>query len=163
MLQGAPTSPALANLCAYRLDCRLAGLARSVTARYTRYADDLVFSGGLDLQRSIARLRILINAIVLDEGFEIRHRKTRVMSAGSRQQVCGVRLNIRPNIPRETFDQLKAILHNCCRFGPDSQNRSEHPHFREHLMGQLAYWSKICPERVGKLQAMFKKIEWSYG
>lgn len=161
--QGAPTSPALANLCAYRLDCRLAGLARSVAARYTRYADDLVFSGGLDLQRSIARVRILINAIVLDEGFEIRHRKTRVMSAGSRQQVCGVRLNIRPNIPRETFDQLKAILHNCCRFGPDSQNRSEHPHFREHLMGQLAYWSSICPERVGKLQAMFKKIEWPYG
>jgi hypothetical protein len=38
--QGAPTSPALANLCAYRLDCRLAGLARSAEADYTRYADD---------------------------------------------------------------------------------------------------------------------------
>ncbi len=37
--QGAPTSPALANICSYRLDCRLAGLANSVGAEYTRYAD----------------------------------------------------------------------------------------------------------------------------
>ena len=43
--QGAPTSPALANLCSYRIDCRLSGLARAVGAEYTRYADDLAFSG----------------------------------------------------------------------------------------------------------------------
>jgi RNA-directed DNA polymerase len=48
--QGAPTSPALANLCAYRVDCRLAGLARSAGAEYTRYADDLAFSGGEDFE-----------------------------------------------------------------------------------------------------------------
>lgn len=39
--QGAPTSPALANICAYRIDCRLTGLAHAAGAEYTRYADDL--------------------------------------------------------------------------------------------------------------------------
>ena len=48
--QGAPTSPALANLCAYRLDVRLTALADTAGARYTRYADDLAFSGGSELR-----------------------------------------------------------------------------------------------------------------
>ena len=43
--QGAPTSPALGNLAAYRLDCRLTGLAKAAGAQYTRYADDMAFSG----------------------------------------------------------------------------------------------------------------------
>jgi RNA-directed DNA polymerase len=159
--QGAPTSPALANLCAYKLDCRLEGLARTVSAQYTRYADDLVFSGEFESQKSLARLRILINAIILDEGFEIRHRKTQVMPAGTRQQVAGVRLNVHPNIPREAFDELKAILHNCWRYGPGSQNRTGHPNFRDHLNGRLAYWSSICPVRIVKLQEMFDRIEWT--
>ncbi|MDB5347364.1 MAG: hypothetical protein JWP89_5741 [Schlesneria sp.] len=159
--QGAPTSPALANLCAYTLDCRLEGLARTVSAQYTRYADDLVFSGEFESQKSLARLRILINAIVLDEGFEIRHRKTQVMPAGTRQQVAGIRLNVHPNIPREAFDELKAILHNCLRYGPGSQNRTGHPSFRDHLNGRLAYWSSICPDRIVKLREMFDRIEWT--
>ena len=50
--QGAPTSPALANICAYRVDCRLAGLAQSAGAAYTRYADDLAFSGGEEFERA---------------------------------------------------------------------------------------------------------------
>ncbi|HEY5049943.1 MAG TPA: reverse transcriptase family protein, partial [Acidothermaceae bacterium] len=48
--QGAPTSPALANLVAFSLDRRLAGLARAFDARYTRYVDDLTFSGGSRLR-----------------------------------------------------------------------------------------------------------------
>lgn len=159
--QGAPTSPALANLAAYRLDARLLGLARAVSARYTRYADDLVFSGERDLHRCLQRFRLLVNAIVLDEGFGIRHRKTHVMCAGTRQQVAGIRLNSHANIPRESYDELKAILHNCRRFGPGSQNRGGHEHFREHLQGRLAYWSAICPSRIAKLKKAFDEIDWT--
>ena len=161
--QGAPTSPALANLCAYRLDTRLAGLARAASALYTRYADDLVFSGDHQLRKSLPRLRLLIHAIILNEGFDIRARKTHVMARGTRQQVAGIRLNQHPNIPRETFDELKAILHNCVRFGPESQNRNGHLHFREHLTGRLAYWSSVCPTRIAKLQQTFNQIIWPEG
>lgn len=159
--QGAPTSPALANLCTFRLDRRLDGLAKAISAQYTRYADDLVFSGGRDLLKSLPRLQVLIAAIVLDEGLEIRQRKTRVMVAGTRQQVAGICLNQHANIPRETFDALKATLHNCRRFGPDSQNHEQHPRFREHLQGRLAYWSSICPDRINRLWQIFNDVEWT--
>lgn len=58
--QGAPTSPALANLCAFRLDLRLAGLARSVGATYTRYADDPAFSGDEDFARMVDRMSLRV-------------------------------------------------------------------------------------------------------
>lgn len=51
LAQGAPTSPALANLACYEMDARLAGAARAVGVNYTRYADDLAFSGEASLGR----------------------------------------------------------------------------------------------------------------
>ncbi len=54
--QGAPTAPALANLCAFRLDLRLEGLAWVFGARYSRYADDLVFSGPAALRQQMTAL-----------------------------------------------------------------------------------------------------------
>src|SRR5947208_1927666 len=65
--QGAPTSPAVANLCAYRLDCRLAGLARRAGASYTRYADDLAFSGDEGFERCVRRFHITACRIALEE------------------------------------------------------------------------------------------------
>lgn len=109
--QGAPTSPALANLCAFPLDLRLVGLAHRFGARYSRYADDLVFSGPGTLRRDQRGFRAWVQAIVEDEGFRLRPDKTRAMPSGGRQQVTGVVVNAKPNLAREDFDRLKAELH----------------------------------------------------
>jgi len=85
------------------------------------------------------------------------------MLQGTRQQISGIRVNQHSNIPREVFDELKAILHNCRRHGPASQNHAGHAHFREHLQGRLAYWSAICPERIAKLKGIFDEIVWNDG
>ncbi len=82
--QGAPTSPALANITAFRLDCRLSGLARSAGAVYTRYADDLAFSGGADFSRVMERFAAHAAALALEEGFSVNHHKTRIMRRGVR-------------------------------------------------------------------------------
>lgn len=158
--QGAPTSPALANLCAFRLDGRLAGLAAAAGAHYTRYADDLAFSGGTVLARSAERFSAHVGAIALEEGFAVQTRKTRVMRASVRQRVAGVVVNARPNVARDDYDALKALLFNCVRFGPQSQNRAEHPDFRAHLAGRIAHISALNPQRGGRLKALFDAIVW---
>src|SRR5262249_24103120 len=94
---GAPSSPALANLCAYRLDCRLAALARSIDAHYTRYADDLAFSGGDELARAARRFHVHVAAIALEEGFAVHTRKTHIMRQGVRQNLAGIVVNQRTN------------------------------------------------------------------
>ena len=158
--QGAPTSPALANLAAWRLDCRLAGLAQAVGASYTRYADDLLFSGGADFARRAHRFAIHVGAIVLEEGFEVHWHKLRAMRPGVAQRAAGLVLNERINFPRADFDRLKAILRNCVRHGPASQNREKHRDFRAHLAGRLAHVEMVAPDRALKLRAEFERIAW---
>ncbi len=159
--QGAPTSPALANLCAYRLDCRLAGLARAAGAAYTRYADDLTFSGGDDFARAARRFHVAACRIALEQGFEVHTRKTRFLRAAVRQQVVGVVVNKCPNVGRRDRDLLKAILHNCARHGPASQNHAGHADFRAHLLGRVAHVAMIHPERGRRLCEMFDRIAWA--
>lgn len=158
--QGAPAAPALANLCAYRLDCRLSALAESLGARYTRYADDLAFSGGEELERGARRFQVLVCRVALEEGFEVHTRKSRFMRRGVRQQLAGVVVNEHPNVKRGDYDQLKAILCNCARHGPASQNRDGRADFRAHLLGRVAYVGLLNPARGAKLRRAFDRIAW---
>jgi RNA-directed DNA polymerase len=158
--QGAPTSPALANLAAFRLDRRLAGLAAKLGATYTRYADDLVLSGPRGLGPSAARLAAIAAEIAHDEGFRLNHAKTRAMGRGGRQQVCGIVVNEHTNAPRREYDELKAILHNAARRGPEGENRAGHPDFRAHLLGRIAWVEQLNPGRGRKLHERFARIDW---
>ncbi len=157
--QGAPTSPALSNLCAWHLDCRLVGLARQFGAKYTRYADDLVFSGNRRFGKQLSRFRTLVYAIALAEGFSIRNRKTRVMPKSQRQSVGGLVVNQRVGVGRAEFDRLKAILTNCVRHGLESQNRDGHPRFLLHLRGRVAYVASVNRRQGEKLTALLEAIE----
>lgn len=158
--QGAPTSPALANICSYRADCRLAGLAKASGAAYTRYADDLAFSGGRRFEKGVERFSTHVAAILLEEGFQVNHRKTRVMRQGVRQQMLGLVANGHPNIIRSDFDRLKAILTNCIRFGPEGQNRKAHPQFREHLEGRVGFVETINAAKGKRLRKLIDQIQW---
>lgn len=158
--QGAPTSPALANICCYRLDCRLAALSESARATYTRYADDLAFSGDHDFEKRVERFSVSVAAILQEEGLRVNHRKTRVMRQGVRQHLAGLVTNEKVNVVRRDFDQLKAVLTNCVRHGPESQNRDGRPDFRSHLQGKVSFVEMIHPAKGKRLRATFGRIHW---
>jgi retron-type reverse transcriptase len=158
--QGAPTSPALANICAWRVDCRLSGLADAAGANYTRYADDLAFSGDVEFGRDVERFALRAAAILMEEGFAVHHRKTRVMRQGVRQYLAGLVTNERLNVVRADFDKLKAILSNCVRHGAESQNREGHPAFRMHLAGRVGFVEMVNPAKGARLRKIYERIEW---
>lgn len=158
--QGAPTSPALANLAAWRMDVRLSGLAKSFDATYTRYADDLAFSGGEMLRDRAPTFLAAIADITADEGYSVNRGKTRLMPSSGRQRITGLIVNVGLNVPREDYDRLKATLNNCLRGDPAAQNRDGHPDFRAHLEGRVGWVEQVNPARGAKLRRLLRIIRW---
>ncbi|MEO6279056.1 reverse transcriptase family protein [Roseateles sp.] len=156
--QGAPTSPALANLCAFGLDARLTGLAEAFGARYSRYADDLVVSGLATLP--VRQIAAWVAAIAADEGFVVNPRKTRSLGVAQRQAVCGIVVNDKPNLARDEFDRLKATLHRCVVDGPAGQNRDGHADWRAHLQGRVAWAAQLNAVKAEKLKRLLVRIDW---
>ncbi|MCA9067425.1 MAG: ADP-ribosylglycohydrolase family protein [Planctomycetaceae bacterium] len=153
--QGACTSPAITNAICRRLDRRLAGLAKKHGFNYTRYADDLTFSG--DAPRRVGRLLKSVRAILVDEGLTEHPSKTRIMRKSSRQEVTGVTVNEKPSLSRMEFRKLRAILHNAAKFGLESQNHEQHPNFENHLRGKVAFAAMVDPSKSAALWDAFHK------
>ena len=156
--QGAPTSAALANLVTFCLDRRLAGLAESFGARYTRYVDDLVFSGPTLRAR---RLLAAVTDVVADEGFLLAQRKSVVLSRAGRQQVLGAVINDKVGVARSDLDRLRATLHNCVQTGWQAQARNlTAAQFRAQLSGRIAWVNSLDPLRGAQLRHQFDAIRW---
>jgi hypothetical protein len=158
--QGAPTSPSLANLAAWHLDVRLHGLAKAFDANYTRYADDLAFSGDGSFARRRNSFLAAVEDIAADEGYVLNNRKTRIMRRSGCQRVTGLVVNDHLNVARADYDALKATPHNCARNGPQTENRAGHPDFRAHLDGRVVWVENVNRARGERLRRMFEEIRW---
>jgi hypothetical protein len=139
--QGAPTSPGLSNAIVVRMDRRLGGLARRFGFAYTRYADDLTFSGD-DIDAAHA-LRCLATRIAQSEGFAVNHAKTRVMRAGARQAVTGVVVNEVLGLSRHERRRLRAVLHRMRQEGVARDASIE---------GRLAYLHMLNPGQAQRVR-----------
>lgn len=150
--QGSPTSPALSNLVCRRLDRRFSGLARRLRFRYTRYADDLLFSSN---DPRLPSLIPFFKDIVGEEGFSVNEGKVRVMRKGSRQTVTGIVVNERPNLPRNHVRTLRAAAHALTRFGPGAvrirSRRAGNPDAVRVLRGHASYLKMVNPRKGGDL------------
>jgi hypothetical protein len=109
---------------------------------YSRYADDLVFSGGPRL--GVGVLTRAVAELVRDEGFRLNPEKTRVQRAHRRQEVTGLVVNQRVGIPRPDFDRLKAEVH---QFDGD-------PTRIPSLLGKIGWVAQVSPRRGAKLRAL---------
>lgn len=150
--QGACTSPALSNLAARGLDGRCAGLAAKLGWTYTRYADDLTFSGDVLIPkgekdaRSVAWLLARTRHIAEDEGFAVNEKKIRVQRRNTAQVVTGIVVNEKPSTPRAQRRLLRATAHRAGKGGAVDL---------DVLKGHIAYVTMVDAAQGAKLKAKF--------
>ena len=110
--QGAPTSPMLSNIVNYMMDYRLARLAVSRNATYSRYADDLTFSLDDNACGLVTNAARVVGAVVRDYGYVLNPNKTRVQRCGGRQVVTGLVVNNGVALPRQLRRSIRAAVHH---------------------------------------------------
>ncbi len=109
--QGAPTSPAIANIGASYMDLSFAGMAKTNNMTYTRYADDLVFSSDWE---SIGKIVPIVKRVASSFGFTVANHKIHILRKGRRQTVTGLVVNNDGfvSVPRPDRMKFRAKLHN---------------------------------------------------
>lgn len=117
--QGAPTSPTLSNILMRKVDEKVGRYCSENKIRYTRYADDLVFSGNFSIKRLLAKL----HSVLAPQQLRINNKKTRIMRRHSTQMVTGLVVNDKLGIARNTRRKLRQELYYSEKFGIESHVR----------------------------------------
>lgn len=144
--QGAPTSPLLTNAVCQRLDRQLRQLASRFRCRYTRYADDLTFSS--NRPAFTQEFHSALNEIITGQGYEQNLKKQRLQNADTRQEVTGLIVNEKANVPREYYRQIRAMLHNWSTLGYQAATAKLRMHYQISKAGARHAGSTPPLERV---------------
>ena len=145
--QGAPTSPAIANILLRQFDETVGGWCGARGIAYTRYCDDLAFSGRFDPAAVICTVQEALRR----EGFSLNAQKTRLAGPGGRHLVTGAVVNLRPRAPAEERRALRQELYYCEKFGVRSHlAQTGDPRtaqaYLAALLGRLDYALSLSPE-----------------
>lgn len=165
--QGAPTSPALSNIVGYEMDRKLAALAAEYGVTYTRYADDLTFSGDVFPKEQIIPQ---VKRIIRDEKFEPNHKKTHFMNQSSRKIITGVSVasGVKLTIPKSKKREIRKNVYFILTKGLAEHQRrigSHDPAYLKRLIGMLCYWRAIEPDNTYASDsiAALKRLEKVWG
>jgi len=154
--QGGPCSPKLANLSAWRLDVRLQGYVGKQGINYTRYADDLSFSGLTPSK--VARIFPFIRTIVNDENFKLNEKKTRLAGPSKAKLVTGlVVLNESVGIGRDKYKILRAKIHKLTTLAGQKDLK-----LLSEVHGWLAYLNSVDKKRLNKAKKFINLMKSKY-
>ena len=156
--QGSAASPGLSNIIASKLDHKLASLAESQGIVYTRYADDLTFSG-----RMIdAHILGGIIKTLLSEGFRENPSKTLLLGPGRKKIITGISISSgKPKLPRSSVRAIKLKCYHLITKGAQQHmnNIGEFdPLIVERVIGQVSFWLQVEPDNV-TAQSLLAELE----
>ncbi len=156
--QGAPTSPYITNILLNDLDEAIALYCKINKIRYTRYSDDLAFSGNLKEQEIIN----LVSNELTKLGLNINSRKTKLMRPGQPQVISGIIVNEKIQVPKSKRNQIRNEMYYIKNFGlVDHLKRIKNnkSNYVKHLKGKINYILFLNPndvEFMGYREYLFK-------
>lgn len=173
--QGSPTSPIITNMICDNLDRRLGGLAKRFGLKYTRYADDITFSSMHNVYQKDGEFFRELYRLIVDQGFTINEKKTRLQKLGCRQEVTGIIVSNKLNVTQKYVRDIRNILYIWDRYGygvayakffPKYKLEKGHvkkgnPDLINVLDGKLMYLKMVKGENDSvytKLHTKFKKL-----
>ena len=170
--QGAPTSPTITNMICGQMDRKLARLAKSYGLKYTRYADDITFSGmGNVFSEENGFIKSIRHIIEEEEHFTINESKVRLCHQGMRQDVTGLSVNEKGNVSRKYVKQLRTLIHNWEMNGYEVAQAVFTKHYAEStpkpgvhhienvISGKLMYLKMVKGETDATYKALLNRFD----
>lgn len=158
--QGAPTSPALSNLVLKSFDDYIGEWCKKRGVTYTRYCDDMTFSGDRPLSDVYKKVKNVLDK----NGFDLNENKTVFVSSGNRQSVTGLTVNEKVNVSKDYKRKLRQEIYYALKFGfEDAIIKSDNKNFitvengveiaesmkyQDSLIGRVNYVLQIEPDNA---------------
>ena len=144
--QGAPTSPAITNIIMYDFDETVGAFCREKRIAYTRYCDDMTFSGDFDEKEVVAFVKAELQKL----GLFLKTRKTAVISSTKRQTVTGIVVNEKINLSKEYKKKIRQEMYYIRKFGLEGHlgrlKISDKEQYLMSLKGRVAFVLQTLPD-----------------
>lgn len=114
--QGAPTSAYISNLVMKVFDNEIGDWCENNNISYTRYSDDMTFSGDFNPKIIITKVRKMLNKL----GLQLNNQKTNVISKSNRQNVTGIVVNEKVQINSKYRTTIRKEVYYINKYGVDS-------------------------------------------
>lgn len=148
IVQGSPAAPAIANIILKKFDEILGKWCADKNINYTRYCDDMTFSGDFSKDLVICKVTNLLNSMNLC----LNEKKTIVIPKNKRQIVTGITVNEKLQVPNYYRKEIRKEIYYCKKFGVESHlehcninNQYTKQSYINHLCGKINYVLMINP------------------
>lgn len=158
--QGAPTSPMLSNILASEMDEMMLDYCNKRGITYTRYADDLTFSGNFDV--NVPPIKDIYKIVYLN-GFKVNRMKTKLRYKGSKQEVTGLTITNGVHVSQKYKKEILRELHFCKKFGVYEHYahlNTDKGLYKDWLRGKIMFVRQIDPVCGNKMLEKFNELNW---
>ena len=144
--QGAPTSGYISNIVLRDFDYEVSKYCMKKMINYTRYSDDMTFSGNFEVRPLIK----MINKLLYERGFRLNKSKIKVIWHKTRQQVTGGVVNEKINVSKSFRRKIRQEVYYILKYGVDDHierrniKLSSHKYL-EKLIGKINYVLSVNP------------------